>query len=158
MYGDPHALLRRACELDDRVEDLQQSARTLRTRAAHTVWVGIAAQAHRDAVDQAARGLERVAARLADAAEALREHVRVLQHRIAAIEAAQAIATMWFHAAQHWLSAGAHAVVDGVRHLFGDAPVPPWHGWRWTPTSLPPLGHLDWLDVAEHVHASAWRP
>jgi chromosome segregation ATPase len=158
VYGDPTALLHRARELDDRVEDLLHSARTMRTRAARTAWVGIAAQAHRDAVDQAARRLERAAARLAEAAEALRDHVRELRHRLAAIEAAEAIARMWFHAAQSWLSAGAHAVVDGVRHLLGSGPVPPWHGWRWTPTTLPPLGHLDWIDVADHVRTSSWRP
>lgn len=158
MYGDPTALLHRARELDDRVEDLRQSARTLRTRAAHTAWVGVAAQAHRDAVEHAARGLERVAARLADAADALREHAGVMRHRIAVIEAAEAVARLWFHAAQSWLSAGAHAVVDGVRHLLGSGPVPPWHGWRWTPSTLPVTGHLDWLDVADHVRASAWHP
>ena len=158
MYGDPQALLRRACELDDRVEDLQQTARTLRHQAAHTAWVGIAAQAHREAIDQATHRLELAAARLGEAAAALRAHAWQIRHHIAAIEAAEALARVWFHEAEGWLGAGAHAIVVGVRHLLGDAPLPPWHGWRWSPSNLPPLGHLDWLNVADHVAASPWRP
>lgn len=158
MYGDPQALLRRADELDGRVDDLRQTARGLRARAAETAWMGTAAQAHRDAVDRAARGLERVATRLAQAAEALRDHVRELRRRLAAVEAAEVIAKAWFDAAQGWVRAGADAVADGVRSLLGGLPAPPWQGWRWTPSTLPPVGHLDWLEVAAQVRASGWRP
>ena len=158
MYGSPKALVRRARELDDRVEDLRETARSMRTRATHTAWVGLAVEAHRRSVEDAARSLERVADRLADAADALRAYAHEVVNTLALIDAAQAVARHWFHAAQNWLSAGAHAVVDGVQHLFGGGRTPPWHGWGWTPATLPELGHVDWLDVVAHVNASGWRP
>lgn len=162
MYGDPHALRARARELDLRADDVDRTAAGLRSRAHATQWVSSAAEAHRAHVDTSARALETAADHLRAAADELRRHADRLQEVLDAIAHAERVAAHWFSAAQSWVSAGLHAVegavVGAFHHLTGSAPVPPWHGWRWTPGSLPVPGHVDWLDVLAHVEGRSWRP
>ena len=158
MYGDPSALRRHAHELDLRADDCRLTALRLRRKAATTHWVSTAAARHRDGIDHSAQRLDHAAAGLEHAAAELRSHANRLQDVLDLIEAAERLAVHWFHAAHSWVSSAADVVMGGLSGLIGAGRKPPWEGWGWNPTNLPPSGHQDWLDVAQRVRSSSWKP
>lgn len=158
MYGDPSALRRHAHALDLRADDVRLTALRLRRRAATTHWVSTAAAQHRKGIDHSAQRLDHAASGLEHAAAELRRHADHLQHVLDLIAAAERLAVHWFNAAHSWLSGAVDVVMGGLGGLIDAGRRAPWEGWGWNPTNLPPSGHQDWLDVAQHVRSSSWNP
>lgn len=132
MHSDLTTLAARAVALHDQAEESRATAREMHRRAASADWRSVAGSTFAARLGRLGLEHQQAAGALDEAATALEEHVRAVEHTGTLIAAAERWVT----------SLAATAADDGVlpgllRHL-------------------PSAGSPDWLDVAARLRAQGW--